>query len=123
MPKRNPMPMSVPQSLSDRLLAECLGRPQALDALGWLCDHVGGRTSGAESGRRGEEWAHALLRRWGLANVRFEEFPVRAWTRGTLEAQVVEPVGWTLTALAHGNAPQKAHVTAAVVDVAHAERD
>ena len=84
--------MIVSQEISDRLLAECLGRPQAYRELGWLCDHVGGRTSGAESGRRGEEWAFGLLDRWGLENVHFEEFPVTAWSRGDLRAQVLEPM-------------------------------
>jgi Iap family predicted aminopeptidase len=114
--------MIVPESVSDRLLAECLGRPQAYQELGWLCDNVGGRTSGAESGRRAEEWAHGLLTRWGLEDVRFEAFPVTAWTRGALAARVLEPVAWPLTALAHGNAPQRADVTASVVDVGHGER-
>jgi hypothetical protein len=114
--------MIVPESVSDRLLAECLARPQAHKELGWLCDNVGGRTSGAESGRRAEEWAHGLLTRWGLENVRFEAFAVTAWTRGAMEARVLEPVAWSLTALAHGNAPQRADVTASVVDVGHGER-
>lgn len=114
--------MTVPQEISDRLLAECLGRPQAYKELGWLCDNVGGRTSGADSGRQSEEWAHGLLARWGLENVRYEAFPVTAWQRGTLAAQVLEPAAWRLTALAHGNAPQQADVTAPVLDVNHGER-
>jgi carboxypeptidase Q len=115
--------MRVPKEVSDRLLAECLGRPQAYEQLGRLCDSVGGRTSGAESGRRAEEWAFSLLAEWGLENVRYEEFPVTAWTRGTLEASVLEPAGWPLTALAHGNAPRQADITAPVLDVGHAERE
>lgn len=114
--------MIVPQEISDRLLVECLNRPQAYRELGWLCDHVGGRTSGAESGRRAEEWAARLLKDWGLENVRFEEFPILVWARGTLEAHVLAPVRWRLTALAHGNAPCRADVTAPVVDVGHGER-
>jgi hypothetical protein len=113
----------VPEAVADRLLVECLGRPQAFNALGWLCDNVGGRTSGAESGRRAEEWAHGLLMKWGLENVRYEEFPVTAWTRGTLDAQILQPVGWRLTALSHGNAPARADVTAPIIDVGHGERE
>ena len=113
--------MIVPQALSDRILAECLGRPQAYRELGWLCDHVGGRASGLESGRRGEEWAFGLLSRWGLENVHYEEFPVTAWKRGTLRAHVLEPISWDLTALAHGNAPAYAEVTAPILDSNHGE--
>jgi len=114
--------MIVPQEISDRLFVECLSRPQAHRQLGWLCDNVGGRISGAESGRRAEEWAHRLLTGWGLERVRYEEFPVLAWTRGTLDAQVTAPVGWRLTALAHGNAPCRADVTTPLIDVGHGER-
>ncbi len=113
---------TVPQEISDRLLAECLGRPEAYAQLGWLCDNVGGRTSGAESGRRAEEWAHDLLKRWNLVDVRYEELEVTVWTRGMLEARVLEPVEWPLIAMAHGNAPRHADVTAQVVDVGHAEQ-
>ena len=113
--------MIVPQEIAASLLAECLGRPQAYQELGWLCDQVGGRTSGAESGRRGEEWAFGLLQRWGLENVHFEEFPVTAWTRGELRVQVLEPIAWSLTALSHGNTPTRAEVTAAILDVGHGE--
>lgn len=115
--------MSVPQEISDRLLAECIGSPQAYKELGWLCDNVGGRTSGAESGCRGEEWAYGLFTKWGLQNVRYQSFEVQAWTRGTLDARVLEPAGWPLTALAHGYCPQQADVTAQVVDLGHAERE
>ncbi|HLK60150.1 MAG TPA: M20/M25/M40 family metallo-hydrolase [Chthonomonadaceae bacterium] len=114
--------MIVPQEVSDRLLAECLGRPQAYRELGWLCDHVGGRTSGLESGRQGEEWAARLLSHWGLENVHFEEFPVTAWSRGELQVQVTEPIAWKLTALSHGNAPVQADVTAPILNVGHGER-
>lgn len=116
-------PAIVPPAISDRLLAECLGRPQAHAALGTLCDSVGGRTSGAPSGDRAEAWAHELLTTWGLAKVRYEAFPVTVWQRGTLDAEITAPAAWRLTALAHGNCPRQADVHAAVLDVSHAERE
>jgi len=114
--------MIVPPAIADRLLAECLGRPQAHAALGRLCDTVGGRTSGADSGAQAEAWAHDLLSRWGLEGVRYDAFPVAVWQRGTLDAAVMAPAPWRLTALAHGFAPRAADVTTAVVDVGHGER-
>jgi len=120
------MPMTnavIPQEISDRLLAECFSRPQAYRELGILCDTVGGRTSGTESGRKGEEWAHGLMTRWGLENVLFEEFPVSVWTRGTLQVEAISPVSWTLTPLSHGNAPSNVDVTAPVLNVGHGERE
>ncbi len=113
--------MIVPPAVADRLLAECLGHPQAHAALGELCDRVGGRVSGTPSGDRAEAWAHDLLTRWGLADVRYESLPLMVWQRGPLEAEVVEPAAWRLTALAHGNAPRAADVTAEMLDVGHGE--
>lgn len=114
--------MIVPQEISDKLLAECLNRPQAYAELQWLCDNVGGRVSGAESGKKAEEWGARLFTKWGLENVHFEELPVTVWTRGSVEAIVTEPTQWALTAMAHGNAPSRADLAAEVLDVDHAEK-
>ena len=109
----------VPADVLDSLVATCVGRPRAYQALGQLCDQVGGRTSGAESGRLAEEWAAGFLSRWGYASPFFENVPVTCWTRGTCRVEALQPVGWTLVALAHGNAPTHADVTAQVVDAGH----
>ncbi len=109
----------VPDRVADALLAECLGRPQAYDALRRLCDTVGGRTSGAASGQRAEEWAAELMADWGLDAVHGEALPVGVWERGKLDARVLGDPEWRLTALAHGFAPDRCDVTAPVLDVGH----
>ncbi len=114
--------MIVPQDISDRILAECLLRPQGYSELQWLCDNVGGRTSGAESGKKAEEWGHRFFKKWGLDNVRYEELPVTVWTRGQLEVVVTAPTSWTLTSMAHGNAPSQVELDAEVIDLGHAAR-
>ncbi|GMV37767.1 MAG: hypothetical protein AMXMBFR61_22750 [Fimbriimonadales bacterium] len=113
----------IPSPILDRLLAECFGRPMAYRELGRLCDTVGGRTSGTESGRLAEEWGQALFADWGLDRVWFEQFPVAVWERGPLEAEVLGPSGWRLTALAHGNSPASADLEAEVLDVGHGDRE
>src|SRR5947209_8145916 len=89
--KDRSLSLTVTSSISSQLLSKCFGDPRSLMDLAWLCDNVGGRTSGADSGRQGEEWAHRLLKRSGLSDVRFEEFPVTVWERGNLIAQVNSP--------------------------------
>jgi carboxypeptidase Q len=113
----------VPQEASDTIFAECFGRPRAYYELGKLCDSVGGRTSGAPSGTAGEEWAAELMHRWGLENVRFEEFPVLCWTRGPLSITAAVPDGasWQLTAIAHGFCPEEAEIDAELISVGHGE--
>lgn len=114
--------MTVPTDISDLLVAECMNRPVAYKELQWLCDHVGARTSGAESGKKAEEWAHGLFTKWGLENVHYEDVPVTVWGRGPLDVIALEPAGWKLTAMAHGNAPQKVDAVLEVLDLGHAEK-
>lgn len=113
--------MPIPIDVSDRLLAECFGRPQAHAELGRLCDTVGGRLAGTPSGAAGEAWGHELFERWGLERVRYEPFPVMAWERGALAAEVTAPAPWTLTAMAHGSSPRAADVAGPVIDALHGE--
>ncbi len=113
----------VPASVADSILAECFGRSRAYDELRKLCDTVGGRVSGLESGRLAEEWGFELFDRWGLDAAWFEEFSIVAWRRGSVAAEVLSPSPWSLTAVAHGNAPEQALVIAPVCDVGHGERD
>lgn len=114
--------MTVPQDISSCILAECLLRPKAYKELQWLCDNVGGRTSGAESGNKAEEWGYQFFTKWGLEKVHYEELPVTVWTRGPLKVDVTVPSSWTLTAMAHGNAPSHVELDAEVIDLGHAER-
>ncbi len=109
----------VPARIADALLAECLGRPQAYDALRRLCDTVGGRTSGAESGQRAEHWGAEAMADWGLDAVHGEALPVRVWERGSLAAAVLGDPGWQINGLAHGFAPDRCDVTAPVLDAGY----
>jgi len=113
--------MPIPAPVSDRILAECFGRPQAHAELGRLCDTVGGRLAGTASGAAGEAWGFELFERWGLEAVRYEPFPVMAWERGALMAGVTAPTPWTLIAMAHGSSPRSSDVEGPVVDALHGE--
>lgn len=115
--------MIVTRRISDPLLADCLGNPTAHAELGRLCDAVGGRPAGGPAAAHAEEWAFNLFTRWGLANVRFEAFPIRAWTRGPLTVTVMTPSECQIIALAHGQCPARADVQATVLDLGHGEID
>ncbi len=115
--------MTVPKEISDRILIECLNHPRAYRELQWLCDHVGGRTSGAESGNKAEEWGFRYFTKCGLEDIRFEELPVTVWERGSLEAIVLGDASWKLTAMAHGNAPSCVDLSSDVFDVGHGEKE
>lgn len=113
--------MIVPSDIADAILARCMGSPAAYAALGRLCDRVGGRVAGSEQGRLAEEWALDLFNEWGLHDVRYQEVPITAWERGTLEATVTGTAFWQLTAVAHGMCPAHADVRAPVVHAYHGD--
>lgn len=115
--------MIVPRHISDHLLAECLGNPVLHAELGRMCDSIGGRPAGGPAAALAEAWAHDLLAGWGLERVRYESFPIRAWTRGPLSVRALAPVEWPIIALAHGQCPGRAAVEAAVADLGHGEVD
>lgn len=114
--------MIVPSDIADAILARTMGSPVAYTALGRLCDRVGGRVAGSEQGRQAEEWAFGLFTEWGLADVRYQEVPITAWERGTLEATVSGSACWRLTAVAHGMCPAHADVRGNVVNAYHGDQ-
>jgi carboxypeptidase Q len=105
----------------DRLVASALLHNESYERLRWLCDNVGGRVAGSPAGEAAEQWAAEDLRSFGLEPT-FEPFEIDAWERGDLEAVALGPAPWRLCALAHGNSPQRASLTAEVVDAGHGER-
>lgn len=112
--------MSVlPDTVLNTILTQVMGRPQAYDELGWLCDHVGGRIAGTAAGRKAEDWALAALGRRGLPRIWEEPLDLQVWERGPLAVEVAGPGGWPLTAVAHANSPLQVDLEADVVDVGH----
>lgn len=109
----------IPRDVSSSILASCMSAPMGPCALRTLCDEIGGRLSGTESGRQAEEWACETFRGIGLDDVYFEELAVPVWERGELELSVTGRSGWKLRALSHGFSPMCADLTGPVVDVGH----
>ncbi len=116
------MQLIVPADIAGAIMAQCFVHPKTYFELGKLCDTVGGRTSGAESGKLGEMWAHQLMSDYGLQNVHYQEFPVSVWIRGSLKVICKSPTCWMLTALSHGNSPSSANISASVINLGHASR-
>jgi hypothetical protein len=113
----------VPDPVSESLMAACLVRPRAHAALGRLCDQWGGRPAGSPASAAAEDWAAGLLGEWGLADPRFESFPIPYWERGPLKVTVISPSRWTLIAMAHGFSPLSVDLEAEVLDLGHGEAE
>jgi len=82
------------------LLARRGGR--SYDIVESLTTEIGPRLAGSEAEGRARDWAVALLKSLGFANVRVEPFAVPYWTRGIERAAIVSPFPQPLTVTALG---------------------
>ncbi|NLI00592.1 MAG: M20/M25/M40 family metallo-hydrolase [Chthonomonadales bacterium] len=113
------MQRPVPSEVADRILARCFGEPIAYRELRELCDHVGGRTSGAESGAQAEAWALRAFARCGIEQTLADPLTVPVWKRGSLTVEVQGVGAAPIAALAHGFAPEACDIAAPILDVGY----
>src|SRR6266404_717203 len=88
-----------------RIAGEGLLNSHAFDYLTELSDDIGSRVTGSPAERKAEQWCVAKMKAMGLENVRTEKYQLwRGWTRGTAQAEMLEPIhralhvdamGWT----------------------------
>ena len=95
-----------------KIAGEGLMDSHAFEYLTELSDDVGSRVTGTPGERKAEEWGMAKMKAIGLENVHAEKYQIwRGWTRGTAQAELLEPVrrqlhvdamGWTGSTRAEG---------------------
>src|SRR5882724_7292066 len=65
----------------------------AFEFLTELSDDIGARVTGTPAERKAEEWGVAKMKAMGLENVHAENYQLwRGWTRGTAQAEMLEPI-------------------------------
>ena len=101
-----------------RINEEVLQRGRAYQTLDQATSTIGHRLTGSANGARAEQYAHDLLRRYGL-EVKFVPFEVEAWSRDTVTLSVGPPKSDNLrtvpvVSLAHS--PVKASLQGDIVD-------
>ena len=69
---------------------------EVMDNLTVLCDEYGARFAGTPEEREAANFIAACFKRYGLQNVKLEEYPYAGWTRGTATLEVIEPIRRTL---------------------------
>jgi carboxypeptidase Q len=75
---------------------------------------IGHRLTGSENGYKAEQYAFDKFKEYGFDDVRFQEFEVEAWSRGTIEVSID---GTVVPAVSLGHSPIEANVTGEVVDM------
>jgi len=88
---------------AERLREAALADREAARLLTELCTQVGARPAGSAADAKAVAWAQSALTGLGLARVRADAIPIRAWVRGSASARLVAPVAEPLVVAALGN--------------------
>ncbi len=91
---------------------------EAYSALKEATETIGHRLTGSENGAKAEQFVFDKLKSYGFEDVKFQEFEVEAWSRGSVSLTTsINGTVDTLAAVSLGHSPVKANVTAPVVDM------
>ena len=103
---------------ADRAMISLEERDSQLMAnLEYLCDYMGPRLTGSENLRKANEWAAQKMKEYGLQNVHQEAYTIpQGWERGSVEAQILQPIRFPISAAAMAWTPgTKGTVTGPVI--------
>lgn len=89
----------------ERLRQAALASDDAWNIVESLVTEVGPRLAGSDAEARARDWAVAMLRERGLANVRIEPFSFPYWDATREEAAIVSPSSQPMVAAALGGSP------------------
>jgi carboxypeptidase Q len=95
-----------------KIAGEGMMDSHAFQYLTELSDDIGSRVTGSPAERKAEQWGVGKMKAMGLENVHTEKYQLwRGWTRGTAQAEMLEPIrrplhvdamGWTGSTRAGG---------------------
>jgi Iap family predicted aminopeptidase len=104
------------------VLGEIWTSNRAYENLVYLCDRIGDRWAGSASERQAASFLADRAREYGIADVRFEDFDHKGWTRGPVKLEIVSPVARELAAIALPYTPA-ADLEAEAIWVGQGEED
>ncbi|MBK9509388.1 MAG: M28 family peptidase [Cytophagaceae bacterium] len=102
-----------------RINKDVLENGQSYETLKYATNTIGHRLTGSSNGKKAEEYAFNLLKKYGYASTRYMPFQVDSWSRDTVSLSLVPEesdnfVDFPVVALAHS--PVSSHITAKIVD-------
>ncbi|MFC6103374.1 M28 family metallopeptidase [Olivibacter domesticus] len=97
---------------------DVLAHSQAYANLQEATNKIGHRLTGSANGAKAEQFAFDLLSSYGLENVSFQPFKAESWNRESLDLTIQSEAGAKpVKAVSLAHAPEKANLTAALVDM------
>ncbi len=97
-----------------RINQEVLKDAKAYATLKEATSTIGHRLTGSENGHKAEEYTYNKFKEYGFEDVKFQEFEVEAWSRGTISVTID---GNSVPAVTLGHSPVQADVSGEVVDM------
>ncbi|MDQ6737589.1 MAG: M20/M25/M40 family metallo-hydrolase [Gemmatimonadota bacterium] len=90
-----------------RIRQQAMDSSQVMDIVSWLSDVYGPRLTGSPSARTAAGWAMKEMKRWGLDNVRLENWGPfgRGWSNESFSLQAISPQHYPIIAYASAWTP------------------
>lgn len=79
------------ESVFKRIKEEVDANSLAYSSLGDACATVGHRLTGSKNGKKAEEYAYQLFKKYGFRDTKFQGFQVESWARDTVTLSVAPP--------------------------------
>jgi carboxypeptidase Q len=102
-----------------RINEDVLKNGKVYETLGEATSGIGHRLTGSTNGKKAEEYAFNLFKKYGFSNTQYQPFVVESWSRDTVSLTLVPEksdnyVDYEVVALAHS--PVSSHITGKIVD-------
>lgn len=79
------------ESVFKRIKEEVESNSQAYNTLGNACQTIGHRLTGSPNGKRAEEFAFNLFKKYGFRDTKYQGFQVESWARDTVTLSIGPP--------------------------------
>lgn len=104
--------------IDQQMVGDIYTSRESMENLTVLCDDFGSRFAGTPEEYKAATFISETFTRYGLKNVRLEEYPYAGWTRGPATLTITEPIERTLHCISLPYCPSN-DITAELVSVGH----
>ena len=107
------------KTIFSKINQDVLNNGKVYETLGDATSSIGHRLTGSPNGKKAEEYAFNLFKKYGFSNTKYQPFVVESWSRDTVSLTLVPEksdnyVDYEVVALAHS--PVSSHITGKIVD-------
>jgi hypothetical protein len=108
------------ESVFKRIKDEVNQNSQAYSSLGFACNTMGHRLTGSVKGKKAEEYAYSLFKKYGFRDTKYQSFQVEAWARDTVTLSLAPPKSddfRNVPVVSLAMTPTEANITGNIIDV------